>query len=176
MAGLVPTVESMDLRPINRIGAIRRVENEWLDIYSIEYFKHPIDSKQPTCMASHSQDNPHTLSTLEMSNSPQQEEEIIFPDIPYALPHEELNQFKRITRGYAQQISALPLSRRKQISRLMAESPDQVFVHIVEDLIDFSLTEIEHPLNLIPETPADNCSTPDDFSNEEWSNSECSVS
>jgi hypothetical protein len=50
-----------------------------------------IDSKQPTCMASHSQDNPHTLSTPEMSKSPQQEEEHLFPEIPYALPHEELN-------------------------------------------------------------------------------------
>jgi hypothetical protein len=45
-------------------------------------------------MASHSQDNPHTLSTLEMSNSPQQEEEHLFLEIPYALPHGELNQFK----------------------------------------------------------------------------------
>ena len=52
-------------------------------------------------MASHSQDIPHTLSTPETSNSPQQEEEHIFPKIPYALPHEELNQFRRITRAYA---------------------------------------------------------------------------
>jgi hypothetical protein len=41
-------------------------------------------------MDSHSQDNPHTLSTLEMSNSPQQEEEHLFLQIPYALPREEL--------------------------------------------------------------------------------------
>jgi hypothetical protein len=39
----------------------------------------------------------------------------------------------------------------------MVYTPDQVFVHIVEDLIDLSLTEIEHSLNLIPETPADKC-------------------
>jgi hypothetical protein len=127
-------------------------------------------------MASHSQDNPHTLSTPEMSNSPQHEEEHMFPDIPYALPHEELNQFRRITRAYARQIGALPLApllpRRKKISRPVVESPDQVFVHTVEDLIDFSLTEIKHPLNLIPETPADNYSEPDDFSEEEGFNSE----
>jgi hypothetical protein len=46
----------------------------------------------------------------------------------------------------------------------VVDTPDQVFVHTVEDLIDFSLTKIKHPLNLIPETPADNCSELDDFS------------
>jgi hypothetical protein len=61
-------------------------------------------------MASHSQDNPHTLSTPEMSNSPQHKEENMFPDIPYALPHEELNQFRRITRAYARHIGAFPLA------------------------------------------------------------------
>jgi hypothetical protein len=109
-----------------------------------KYFTQPVDSKQPTCMASHSQDNPHTLSTPEMSNSPQQEEEHLFPEIPYALPHEELNQFRRITRAYARQIRVLPLApllpRRKQVSRPVVDTPDQVFVHTVEDLIDFSLT------------------------------------
>jgi hypothetical protein len=58
----------------------------------------------------------------------------------------------------------------------VVDTPDQVFVHTVEDLIDFSLTEIEHPLNLIPETPVGNCSEPDDFSDEEGFNSERSVS
>jgi hypothetical protein len=76
-------------------------KNEWLTIFLIYYFTQPIDSKQPTCMASHSQDNPHTLSTPEMSNSPQQEEEHIFPEIHYSLPHKELNQFRIITRAYA---------------------------------------------------------------------------
>jgi len=126
-------------------------------------------------MASHSQDNPHTLSTLEMSNSPQQEEEHLFLEIPYALPHEDLNQFKRIKRAYTQQIGSLPLSpllpRRKQVRRLVVETPDQVFVHTLEDLIDFSLTEIEHYLNIIPETLAGNCSEPDIFSDEEGFNS-----
>jgi hypothetical protein len=51
-------------------------------------------------MDSHSQDNPHTLGTPEMSNSPQHKEEHIFHDISYALPHEELNQFRIITRAY----------------------------------------------------------------------------
>jgi hypothetical protein len=82
-------------------------------------------------MASHSQDNPHTLSTPEMSNSPQPEEEQLFPEIPYALPHEELNQFRRITRAYARQIGVLPLApilpRRKQISRPVVNTPDEVF-------------------------------------------------
>jgi hypothetical protein len=36
-----------------------------------------------------------------MSDSPQPEEELVFPDIPYALPHEELNKFRRLTRAYA---------------------------------------------------------------------------
>jgi hypothetical protein len=44
-------------------------------------------------------------------------------------------------------------------------------MHTVEDLIDFSLTEIEHPLNLIPETPIGNFSEPDEFSEEEGFNS-----
>jgi hypothetical protein len=57
----------------------------------------------------------------------------------------------------------------------VVESPDQVFLHTVKDLIYFSLTEFEHPLNLIPETLANNCSEPDDFSDEEGFNSEHSV-
>jgi hypothetical protein len=90
-----------------------------------------------------------------------------------------LNQFRRITRAYTRQIRALPLAlllpRIKQVSRPLVDTPDQVFVHTVEDLIDFSLTEIEHPLNLIPETLVNNFSDPDDFSYEEGFNSECSV-
>jgi hypothetical protein len=99
-------------------------------------------------MASHSQDNPHTLSTHEMSNSPQQEEENSFLEIPYALPHEELNQFIRITRDYARHIGALPLAlllpRRTKVRRPVVETPGQFFVHTVEDVIDFNLTEIKH--------------------------------
>jgi hypothetical protein len=53
----------------------------------------------------------------------------------------------------------------------MVDTPDQVFVHTVEYLIYFSLNEIEHPLNLIPETPSDNISEMDDFLEEEWFNS-----
>jgi len=52
----------------------------------------------------------------------------------------------------------------------VVESPDQVFVHIVEYLIDFTLTEIKYPLNLILETPADNFFEPDNFSEEEGFN------
>jgi hypothetical protein len=79
-------------------------------------------------MASHSQENPHTLSTPETSNSPQQEEENLFLEIPYALPHEELNQFIRITRYYALKIGALPLAlllpRTKQVSRPVVDTPN----------------------------------------------------
>jgi hypothetical protein len=111
-----------------------------------------------------------------MSNSPQPEEEKLYPDIPYALPHEELNQFRRITRAYARQIGALSLApilpRRKQVRRPVVNTPNEVFVHTVEDLIDFAITEIEDPLNLIPETPADDVSEPNNFSEEEEFNSE----
>jgi hypothetical protein len=65
---------------------------------------------------------------------------------------------------------------QKQVSRPVVDTPDQVFVYTVEYLIDFSLTKIEHPLNIIPETPADNYSEPDDFFDEEGFNSGCSVS
>jgi hypothetical protein len=79
-------------------------------------------------MASHSEDNPHTESTPKTSNSPHHEEENLFPEIPYALPHEELNQFKIITRSYARQIGSLPLApllpRRKQVSRSVVDTPD----------------------------------------------------
>jgi hypothetical protein len=33
------------------------------------------------------------------------------------------------------------------------DTPDHTFVHMVEDLVDFSLTEIDQPLSFIPETP-----------------------
>jgi hypothetical protein len=52
-------------------------------------------------MASHSHENPHTLSTPKMSDSPQHKGQQLFHDIPYGIPHEELNQFIRITRAYA---------------------------------------------------------------------------
>jgi hypothetical protein len=67
----------------------------------------------------------------------------------------------------------LLLPCRKQVSIPVVDTPDQVFVHTVEDLIDSPLTEIEHPLNIIPETPSGNCSEPDNFeSDEEGFNSE----
>jgi hypothetical protein len=54
----------------------------------------------------------------------------------------------------------------------VVDTPDQVFVHTVEYLIDLSITEIKHLLNLIPETPADEVFEPDDFLEEEEFNSE----
>jgi hypothetical protein len=69
------------------------------------------------------------------------------------------------------------LPRRKQVRRPVVNTPDQVFVHTVEYLIDFSLIEIEQPLNLIHETLAGNYSEPDDFeSDEEGSKSDRSAS
>jgi hypothetical protein len=44
---------------------------------------------------------------------------------------------------------------------------DKVFVHSVEDLIDFAITEIQEPLDLIPETPAVDVSEPNEFLEEE---------
>jgi hypothetical protein len=52
-------------------------------------------------MHSHPTDNPHLLSAHEVGNAPQSEEEPFHPEIPYTLPHEEVNQFRRITRAYA---------------------------------------------------------------------------
>jgi hypothetical protein len=123
-------------------------------------------------MASHSQENTHTTSTPETSKSPQHEEvEHLLLEIPYSLPREELNQFRRITRDYARQIGSLSLAPllpcRKQVSRPIFDTPDQIFFHTVEDLIDFSLTEIEQSLNLIPETLAGNYSEPGDFESDE---------
>jgi hypothetical protein len=54
----------------------------------------------------------------------------------------------------------------------VVDTPDQVFVHTVEYLIDFSIIEIKHPLNLIPETPTNDVFEPDDFLEEEEFNSE----
>ena len=79
-------------------------------------------------MASHCQDNPHTESTPETSNSPHKEEENLFPEIPYGLPHEELSQFRRITRAYTQQIGSFPLAlllpHRKQVRRTVVDTPN----------------------------------------------------
>jgi hypothetical protein len=59
------------------------------------------------------------------------------------------------------------LPQRKQVRRPVVNTPEEVFVHIVQDLVDFSLTEIEHPLDLIPETPTGDISEPDNFLKEE---------
>jgi hypothetical protein len=70
-----------------------------------------------------------------MSNSPQLEEETFHPEIPYALPQEELNQFRRITRECARYIDVLSLAlilpQRKKISRSVVNTPDEVFMHTV---------------------------------------------
>jgi hypothetical protein len=98
-------------------------------------------------MVSHSTDKPHTLSTPKAGNSPQPEEEHFHPEIPYALPHEEVNQFRRIKRAYTRQISVLSSApippQRKQQRRPVVITPDEVFIHSVEDLIDFAITEIQ---------------------------------
>jgi hypothetical protein len=50
----------------------------------------------------------------------------------------------------------------------MINTHDEIFVHTVEELIDFIITEIEDPLNLIPEMLADDVSEPEIFSEEEF--------
>jgi len=116
------------------------------------------------------------LSTPKTSNSPQPEEEPFHPEIPYALPHKEVNQFRQITRAYTPRIGALPitliLSQRKQQSRPVFSIPDEVFVHLIEDLIDFAITEIQDPLDLIPKTPTDNVYEQGDYSDGEEFNLE----
>jgi hypothetical protein len=59
-------------------------------------------------MASHPIDNSPLPITPKEDNSPHSEEEYPHLEIPYSLPHEEVNQFRRITRAYAQQIDAFP--------------------------------------------------------------------
>jgi len=122
-------------------------------------------------MASHSTDNPCLPSTPEADNSPHSEEGPLHPEIPYALPHEEVNQFRRITRAYARQIDALPftpiLPRRKQQRILVFITPVKFFVHSVEYLIDFAITKIQEPLDLILETSSDDISEHNTFSEEE---------
>jgi hypothetical protein len=61
------------------------------------------------------------------------------------------------------------LSHRKQLRRLVVDTLEQVFFHTIEDLIDFSLIEIEQPLNMIPKTPSGNYYEPDDFESDEES-------
>jgi hypothetical protein len=59
----------------------------------------------------------------------------------------------------------------------MVDTPNQFCFQKVEDLIYFSLIDIEHPLNIIPKTPTGYYFEPDDFEfDEEGFNSECSVS
>jgi hypothetical protein len=61
--------------------------------------------------------------------------------------------------------------KKKQI-RPLVSTPDEISVHSVEDLIDFTITKIQEPLGLIPKTPADDVSELDNFSEEEDFNSE----
>jgi len=54
----------------------------------------------------------------------------------------------------------------------VVNTPNEVFVHSIEYLIDFVITEIKHPLNLIPEMPVGDISEPDDLSEQEEFNSD----
>ena len=49
----------------------------------------------------------------------------------------------------------------------MVSTPDEVFIHSVEDLIYFTITEIMEPLDLIPKTPVSDVSELDKFLEEE---------
>jgi hypothetical protein len=55
---------------------------------------------------------------------------------------------------------------------IIVSTLDEIFVHSVEDLIDLSITEIQYPLDLIPNMPANDIFEPNDFSEEEEFNSE----
>jgi hypothetical protein len=54
----------------------------------------------------------------------------------------------------------------------MVDTPDEVFMHTVQELIYFSIIKIQYPLDLIPETPIDDVSEPNSFLEEEEFNSE----
>jgi hypothetical protein len=62
-----------------------------------------------------------------------------------------------VFRAYSHQIRALTLAsflpHKKQTTRLIFDTPDHTIVHMVEDIVYFSLTEINQPLSFIPETP-----------------------
>jgi hypothetical protein len=59
------------------------------------------------------------------------------------------------------------LAQRKQQRRPVVSTIDDVFLHSVEDLIDFTITKIQEPLSLIPEMLAVNVSEPNTFLEEE---------
>jgi hypothetical protein len=61
-------------------------------------------------MASHPTEILPLPSNPEVDNLPHSKEGYLHPEIPYALPHEEVNQFRRITRAYAQKIGAFPFT------------------------------------------------------------------
>jgi hypothetical protein len=50
-------------------------------------------------------------------------------------------------------------------------TPNEFFVHSIEDLIDFAIIEIQEPLDLILETPVGHISKPNDLSEDENPNS-----
>jgi hypothetical protein len=64
------------------------------------------------------------------------------------------------------------LPQRKQQRIPVVITPDEVFMHSIKDLIYFPITEIQEPLDFIPEMPADDVSEPNEFSEEEEFNSE----
>jgi hypothetical protein len=109
-------------------------------------------------MAIPSQDSPNIEGTSTTSESPHVEDgSYLHLEIPYVIPYDEINTFQRITRAYARQIRAFPLALflpcKKKTARLVVDTPYNTFVHMVEDLVDFSITKIDQPLSFIPETP-----------------------
>jgi hypothetical protein len=123
-------------------------------------------------MASHPTDNPLLLSTPKVGNSPKSEEEHFHPKILYAIPHEKVNQFKRITRAYARQIGALSLSpilpRRKQQSRPVVSTPEEILDNqpwLVGDVmvIPGRVHNLPwHPKKLLPEYDPETSGLPED--------------
>jgi hypothetical protein len=54
----------------------------------------------------------------------------------------------------------------------VVNTPDEVFMYTVEYLIDFTITKIQDPLDLIPKMPVDDFFEPNNFSKEEEFKSE----
>jgi len=106
--------------------------------------------------------NPHNENSNPDYNptpntSPRVEEIYIsHPKIPYVVCHMEFITFRRITRAYARQRRALPITlllpRRTRTMRLIVSTIENTFVHMIKDKVYFSLIEIENPFGFIHNT------------------------
>ena len=77
----------------------------------------------------------------------------------YAIPFEEVDQFRRHTRSYVNKLSGLkfilPLPRRKSSRKIASYTKDSIIVENLEELVDLSIQEIVQPLDQLgPESHA----------------------